>query len=59
MPILLQQQQKWNCINITSTEIYTHEDNEQIRNAVNSNPLSNFKVKICENEFFLQDVLTK
>lgn len=33
---------------ITSTEIYTHVNNEQIRNAVNSNPLSNFKVKIGE-----------
>lgn len=30
---------------ITATEIYTHVDNEQIRNAINSNPLSNFKVK--------------
>ena len=27
---------------ISTTEIYTHVDNEQVRNAVESNPLSNF-----------------
>mgnify|MGYP002442053957 FL=1 len=26
---------------ISTTEIYTHVDNEQVRNAVESNPLSN------------------
>ena len=30
---------------ISTTEIYTHVDNEQVRNAVESNPLANFKVK--------------
>lgn len=30
---------------ISTTEIYTHVDNEQVRNAVESNPLSDFKVK--------------
>ena len=29
---------------LSATEIYTHIDNEAVRNAVNSNPLSNFKV---------------
>ena len=28
---------------ISTTEIYTHVDNEQIRNAIEDNPLSNFK----------------
>lgn len=28
---------------ISTTEIYTHVDNEQVRNAVNKNPLSNFQ----------------
>ena len=27
---------------LSTTEIYTHVDNEQVRNAVESNPLSNF-----------------
>ncbi len=30
---------------ISTTEIYTHVDNEQVRNAVESNPLSQFKAK--------------
>lgn len=30
---------------ISTTEIYTHVDNDQIRNAVNQNPLSTFKNK--------------
>lgn len=30
---------------ISTTEIYTHVDNEQVRNAVESNPLSDFKAK--------------
>ena len=28
---------------ISTTEIYTHVDNEEVRNAVESNPLANFK----------------
>lgn len=28
---------------ISTTEIYTHVDNSQVRNAVESNPLANFK----------------
>ena len=28
---------------ISTTEIYTHVDNEQIRSAVERNPLANFK----------------
>jgi len=30
---------------ISTTEIYTHVDNEQVRNAVNANPLSDFERK--------------
>ena len=30
---------------ISTTEIYTHVDNEQVRNAVEANPLAKFKVK--------------
>ena len=30
---------------ISTTEIYTHVDNEQVRNAVESNPLADFKAK--------------
>ena len=30
---------------ISTTEIYTHVDNEQVRSAVENNPLSNFKIK--------------
>ena len=30
---------------ISTTEIYTHVDNDQVRSAVESNPLSSFKVK--------------
>ena len=30
---------------ISTTEIYTHVDNEQVRNAVESNPLAEFKAK--------------
>ena len=30
---------------ISTTEIYTHVDNEQIRNAVESNPLANYNLK--------------
>lgn len=30
---------------ISTTEIYTHVDNDQVRTAVESNPLSNFKAK--------------
>ena len=30
---------------ISTTEIYTHVSNEQVRNAVESNPLANYKVK--------------
>ncbi len=31
--------------NLSTTEIYTHIDNEQLRSAINSNPLSNVKTK--------------
>ena len=30
---------------ISTTEIYTHVDNEQVRNAIESNPLANFKTR--------------
>ena len=30
---------------ISTTEIYTHVDNEQVRNAIESNPLANFTKK--------------
>ena len=30
---------------ISTTEIYTHVDNEQVRNAVESNPLAKFEAK--------------
>ena len=30
---------------ISTTEIYTHVDNEQVRNAVEANPLANFNAK--------------
>ena len=30
---------------ISTTEIYTHVNNEQVRQAVNSNPLSKFKAQ--------------
>ena len=31
--------------NLNTTEIYTHTDSQQIRNAVNANPLSDIKNK--------------
>jgi len=31
--------------NLSTTEIYTHTDNEQLRSAINSNPLSKVKTK--------------
>jgi len=33
---------------VSTTEIYTHVDNEQLRNAVDSNPLSDFTAKNAE-----------
>ena len=33
---------------ISTTEIYTHVDNEEVRNAVNSNPLAKFNNKIIK-----------
>ncbi len=33
---------------ISTTEIYTHVDNEEVRNAVNSNPLAKFNDKIMK-----------
>ena len=30
---------------ISTTEIYTHVDNDQVRNAIESNPLANFKTR--------------
>lgn len=34
--------------NVSTTQIYTHIDNERLRKAVSSNPLSNYKIKNSE-----------
>ena len=34
---------------ISTTEIYTHLDEQQLRNAVDSNPLANFNVSKNKN----------